>query len=300
MNVIQNKKIYLTIAGLLMALAVILMVVYPLNLGIDFTGGALLEVEVVSSENTPVGAESLEGALQSLALSESSVRGSGEGRFVIKTAPLTETEHQQVITALSTLGSVQELRFTSIGPTIGAELRQSGIYAIIAVVLLIIAYIAFVFRKVSKPVQSWKYGVVAIVALMHDLLIPLGVFAVLGAFYGVVIDSLFITALLAILGLSVNDTIVVFDRIRENLERSPRGDFAETVERSISETFIRSINTSVTTILVLLALFFVGPESTQYFVLALLIGMIAGTYSSIFVASPLLVLWQGNQNSRRR
>jgi len=292
MNIITNKKIYLSIAMALMATSVVLLFVYPLNFGIDFTGGALAEVAVAEG----VTRQNLEVATG--AMGEVSVRATGLDRFVIKTGPLDDEKRQELSDTLATVGVTEILRFTSIGPTIGAELKRGGMYAVVAVAMLIVLYIAFVFRKVSKPVQSWKYGVVAVVALLHDLLIPLGVFAVLGSFTGVVIDSLFITALLAILGLSVNDTIVVFDRIRENLEKKPNGDFAITVERSVNETLMRSLNTSITTLLVLLALFILGPESTRYFVFALMLGLIAGTYSSLFVAAPLLVLWQERARER--
>ncbi|MDP3956201.1 MAG: protein translocase subunit SecF [bacterium] len=290
MNVIANKKRYLSIATAMVCASIVALYLYPLNLGIDFTGGSLIEVSSTQTDSQ------IEEALALLNLEEVSVRQSAEGRFIIKTIPLTQTQHDEILVAL---GNPEELRSTSIGPTLGQELKRKGVYAIVWVVLLIIAYIAFVFRSVSRPVQSWKYGIVAIVALLHDILIPLGIFAVLGALYAVVIDSLFITALLAILGLSINDTIVVFDRIRENLEKK-HGDFAQVVQQSVQETFVRSLNTSITTLLVLLALMIWGPESTRYFVLALMLGLIAGTYSSLFVASPLLVLWQEHSPSSGR
>jgi len=163
------------------------------------------------------------------------------------------------------------------------------------VVFCIITFIAFAFRGVSKPVQSWKYGVVAIITLLHDILLPLGLFAVLGHFFGAEVDALFIVALLTILGISINDTIVVFDRIRENLrlneERNKREEYEEVVGRSIIQTLARSINTSLTVIIVLISLYFLGPVATQNFALTLIVGMVAGTYSSIFLASPLLVAW---------
>jgi preprotein translocase subunit SecF len=187
-----------------------------------------------------------------------------------------------------------EERFTTIGPTLGAELQRKAIAGIIVVLVMIIIFIAWAFRKVSRPLSSWKYGVVAIITLAHDVLVPAGVFAVLGQFMGVEIDLLFLTALLAILGYSINDTIVVFDRIRENLAGSYRTNmkegFDQIVGRSLRETFMRSINTSLTTSLVLIALLVFGSPAIFYFALALLIGIIAGTYSSIFIASPLLVL----------
>jgi preprotein translocase subunit SecF len=174
---------------------------------------------------------------------------------------------------------------------LGAELARKGMMALGLSVLFIIIYIAFAFRAVSRPVSSWKYGLIAIAALIHDVVIPTGVFAILGHFYGVEIDSLFLTALLTIFGLSISDTIVVFDRIRENLKKHRTEPFAETVGKSLEETFVRSLNTSLTVILALLALLLFGGQPTRYFALALTIGMIVGTYSSIFIASPLLVVW---------
>jgi len=183
----------------------------------------------------------------------------------------------------------EELKFESVGPIIGNELKQKSIYAIIIVMLAIIAYIAYAFRQVSYPVESWKYGVSAIVALLHDITIVPGVFAVLGHFAGVQIDAYFITALLTLLGFSVHDTIVTFDRIRENLHRKQDKTFEEVVNISVNETIVRSLNTSLLTVFVLLAVFLFGGETVKYFVLALFLGIIVGTYSSIFIASPLLI-----------
>jgi preprotein translocase subunit SecF len=185
---------------------------------------------------------------------------------------------------------VVELRFDSIGASIGQELRTKSYKAMLYVVIAIIFYVAWAFRKVSKPVTSWKYGVIAVIALLHDILITIGVFVFLGHFLGVEINTPFIAALLTILGYSVNDSIVVFDRVRENLHRYHE-NFDETVNDSINETITRSLNTSLTTICVLLAVYFFGGETIKNFVLALMVGMVSGTYSSIFIASPLLVTW---------
>jgi preprotein translocase subunit SecF len=188
--------------------------------------------------------------------------------------------------------AVSELRFESIGPAIGAELRTKAMWSLILVLVAIAVYVAYAFRKVSRPVASWKYGLITLIAaLLHDVLIPLGVFAVLGKVFLVEINSAFIAAILTILGFSVHDTIVVFDRIRENLLKTG-GAFHEIVERSVNETLARSINTTITTLLPLFAIFFWGGETLKYFALALIIGLVAGTYSSIFLASPLLVVFQ--------
>lgn len=215
------------------------------------------------------------------------------------TTEATTTEDTQLATTSTTSTSsvsqagVNQRRFSSIGPTVGSEITRKAIYGIIAVVVAIILFVAFAFRKVSEPVSSWVYGSVAVVALVHDILIPTGLFAILGVTMGAQVDLLFVMALLAILGFSVNDTIVVFDRIRENLQsvydRDDNEDFSETVGRSLNQVYPRSVNTSMTTLVVLAALYFLGGQSTELFTLTLLVGVIAGTYSSIFLASPLLV-----------
>ena len=204
---------------------------------------------------------------------------------------VTEEVHQKIAKELLKLGAFEELSFETVGPTVGQELKQRSITALIIVLLAIIAYISFTFRKVSKPVPSWRYGVVAVVALLHDVLIPIGVFAVLGHYLDVKIDILFVTAALTVLGFSIHDTIVVFDRIRENIIRHPGKTFEETVNKSVNQTLARSINTSLTALIVLLAVFLFGGVTIKYFVLMLILGIVCGTYSSIFIASPLLVSW---------
>ena len=188
--------------------------------------------------------------------------------------------------------NIEEKRFNSIGPVIGNELKESAVWAIVIALVAIVLYIGFAFRKVSFPVSSFKYGIIATIALFHDVIITLGVFAVLGHFYNVEIGIPFVAAILAILGYSVNDTIVVFDRTRENLLKSGIDDFEKIVNKSVNETLIRSINTSFTTLIVLLVLYLFGGDTIKYFVVALMVGIAAGTYSSIFIASPLLVTWQ--------
>lgn len=301
MFVIKHRSLFFVFSGLIVAASLIIAVVFGLRFGIDFTGGSLLEVEIAGSGVPYVhpSADEITGALAELNLGAIVVQPAGNATL-LRLKAIDERTHQEIIGRLGTLGSpagaVVEKRFTTIGPTVGKELRNKAIAAIILVSLAIVLFIAFAFRKVSKPVASWKYGVVAVITLLHDVTIPTGAFAVLGYLRGVEIDILFVTALLAILGYSVNDTIVVFDRIRENLRRNSeenrRDSFEETVGRSLYETYARSINTSLTVIIAILALFFFGAESTRYFSLALLIGVIAGTYSSIFIASPLLVVWE--------
>jgi len=226
--------------------------------------------------------------------------------LLIRSKDLSEEEHQAILIALSEPDKLTETRFDSIGPVIGKELAQKSWVAMALVLAMIIFYIAFAFRKVSgglsgigKGVSSFKYGLVAVIALVHDVAIPTGIFAILGRYFGAEIDILFVTALLTILGFSVHDTIVVFDRVRENLQKGIGENFENTVGLSVSQTITRSINTSLTVLLVLLALFFFGGETTKYFSLALIVGIIVGTYSSIFLASPLLVTIYNFQQRRQ-
>jgi preprotein translocase subunit SecF len=292
MFVIRNKSIFFIISGLLVLASIVFISMWGLRPSVDFTGGAIVEVSYASS--TP-STEAISTALATAGFEDALVRTAGENGYNIRMRPLAEGDNATIVSTLSALGSgMQVERVSSVGPTVGQELRKKTTIAIVLVVLMIILYIAFVFRKVAKPVSSWNYGLVAIVTLLHDIIIPTGVFAILGHFAGLEADTLFVVAILTILGLSVNDTIVVFDRIRENLrvngEKNINEQFDQTVGKSLEQTYVRSFNTSFTVILVLLVLFFLGGPTIHSFVLTLLVGQIAGTYSSIFIASPLLVV----------
>ncbi len=294
MFVVKYKNLFFLLSAVLIAGSAWSFLNYGLKLGADFTGGSILEVSYQGSRPE---ADTMREALNKLNLGPIAVQLAGEQDVIIRSKTLTEAEHLMMLKSLPFSGAIDqspptEKRFSSIGPTIGRELARRGILAIILVVILIILFIAFAFRKVSRPVSSWKYGIVALIALLHDLIIPVGVFSYLGVARGFEADALFLTGLLTILGLSVHDTIVVFDRIRENLKKHVGLDFAETVGRSLSETFSRSINTSLTIILVLVVLFIYGAAATRDFSLLMATGVLVGTYSSIFIASPLLVVWQ--------
>ncbi len=294
MFIIKHKKIFLTISAFLMIASIVAIATYGLKLGIDFKGGALMEV---SYTNERPALETAVAAVNNSKIGETVVQESGDKDLIVKSRDLSEAERAALTKAL-TIDSkypLTEKTFTSIGPSVGTELARKAIISIILVILAIIAFIAFAFRKVSRPVASWKYGLIAIVTLAHDIIIPSGVFALLGHFHGAEVDSLFVVALLTILGLSVSDTIVVFDRIRENLRAHNGDSFGETVGNSLSQTFTRSINTSLTVIIALLALYFFGPAATKNFAFVLVVGMFFGTYSSIFVASPILVLVGNSQ-----
>lgn len=296
--IIQNRKIWLAISGVLVLLSIIFLGIWKLNAGIDFTGGSLLEIEF--RDNQPTTGD-LKSTLAELNLGgELNVQPTEEKGFIIRFQSIEENTHQQIVQKLkstydnsdSETSNIIENRYEAIGPSIGQELRTKAVYSIILVLICIVLYISWAFRKVSWPVKSWKYGIVAIITLFHDILITLGIFALLGKFGGVEVGLPFIAALLTILGYSVNDTIVVFDRVRENLSRLVKTDFETVVNRSVNETITRSINTSATTLLVLLAIFIFGGLSIKFFVLALMCGVLFGTYSSIFIASPLLVVWE--------
>lgn len=286
MYIIKHKNIFISISVLLVVVSVALISIFGLRLGIDFKGGSQLEMAYTERPSL----ETVKESVTALGFGESLIQPSGENEYFIKMRDLSETERSTLVTTLAKLGTGgEEKSFNSIGPSVGSELAKKSIFSIILVSLAIVLFIAFAFRKVSKPIASWKYGVTAIVTLLHDILIPVGIFAVLSSIYHVEVDTLFVVALLTVLGLSVSDTIVVFDRIRENLKNKAFTTFDETVGRSIEQTYTRSINTSLTVILVLLALFFFGPETTKVFSLMMAAGMFFGTYSSIFLASPLLV-----------
>lgn len=286
MFIITHKNIFIGISAVLFVAAIAVIVTLGLPLGIDFRGGAQLEIAYTEAPELSV----VQNAVTELNFGVTQILPSGETGYFVKTRDLTESEHVQLVSALSTIGSdAKEVGFTSIGPSVGSELARKSIFSIILVSLAIVLFIAFAFRKVSQPIASWKYGVTAIITLLHDITIPVGIFAILARVYGFEVDTLFVVALLTVLGLSVSDTIVIFDRIRENLKDKVFGTFEETVGNSIKQTYVRSINTSMTTIFVLLALFFFGPESTKIFSLIMASGMFLGTYSSIFLASPLLV-----------
>ncbi|HLP86936.1 MAG TPA: protein translocase subunit SecF [Candidatus Paceibacterota bacterium] len=293
MFIIKHKKIFVIISIILVVGSIIAVGLSGLKFGIDFKGGSLLEVEY----NTTRPEQSVvESAIKPLSLGEVVIQPMGTTGYSIKTKEINEVERASIITALG--AGVTEKSFNSIGPSVGAELIRKSIISFILVALGIIFWIAFSFRKVSKPVSSWKYGLIAIITLVHDILIPVGAFAILSSIYGVEIDTLFVVAILTILGLSVSDTIVVFDRIRENIRIGHFKTFDETVGQSINQVYSRSIATSSTVIIALLALVFFGPTSTKVFAMMLTAGMFFGTYSSIFLASPLLVIFKNLQGKK--
>jgi preprotein translocase subunit SecF len=300
MFIVKYKKIFIGISVVLVALSLIALMIFGLRIGIDFKGGALTEVDYKTSRPAQ---ENLNKSLEALDFGSVLLQPTGELGYIIKTRDLNDSEHTLLVQTLADgkENVLTETSFNSIGPSVGRELARKAVVAIVLVALAIIGFIAFAFRKVSRPVASWKYGIIAVVALLHDITIPTGIFVFLSHYYGAELDTLFVVAILTILGLSVSDTIVIFDRIRENLRNqssSAKINFSEIVGHSLEQSFVRSLCTSLTVILVLLALFFFGPVTTKYFALMLTAGMFFGTYSSIFLASPLLLLveeWQSKK-----
>lgn len=237
--------------------------------------------------------EEATGILTSAGQDHALIQPSGDTKMIIRLEALDETAHQAVLGAFKTKDpNVVEMQFNSFGPSVGSELARKTTTGVLVTLILIALFVAWSFRKVSEPVKSWKYGLLTIIAGFHDVIVPLGLFAVLGHFYGWQIDTAFVAAALTILGYSINDTIVVFDRTRENLGRFGGDKFGDIVDKSIQQTLFRSLYSSLTTMLALLAIFIWGGESTRPFALALFVGVGVGTYSSIFIASPLLVAWE--------
>ena len=295
-NIVKTQKIWFVVSGILMVVSIVFIALAGLKLGIDFTGGSKLSIRFDSRPEVTV----LSAALETIEIGGVQVQPSGDNLVILKTPHLDNEQKNKILEKLRTdFGTVEEQSFESVGPTIGQELRSKAILAIIVVLIAIIAYISWAFRKVSSgPVSSWIYGLGAIIALFHDILIVTGLFAFLGFMFNVEIDSLFVTALLTILGFSIHDTIVVYDRIRENIKEHSSEDFSAVVNISINQTMVRSLGTSMTALIVLLALYLFGGESLHYFMLALIAGIIVGTYSSIFIASQFLIVWRKMQHKK--
>lgn len=292
MNIVRHKNWYFALSLLVIIPGVISLALWGLNPAIDFSGGSSITFSRVTKQSVVV------DALKTNHIAVASIATNGTS-ITVRTKPLDSKQNTAILATLQKSDpSVTEDEFATVGPTIGKETTTNALLGVAVASLLIVLYIAWSFRGVRKPANSFQFGITAIVALLHDALVLLGIFSILGHLFGVEVDSLFVTAVLTVIGFSVHDTIVVFDRIRENLGRMPFADFSEVVNASITQTLGRSLNTSLTVILVLFALLLFGGDSTKWFIAALLIGIISGTYSSIFNASPLLVLW--NEWSQRR
>ena len=287
-NFLKYSKIYFIFSTIVVAASIASLIIFGLKPGIDFTGGSILEIDYKTERPSN---QTVKDALSEFNLGDFFVQPADEKGVILRMGSINEEAHQKIIEKLKETGDFEEARFESIGPTIGRELREKTKVVIALALLVIVLYIAIAFRKVSRPVTSWQYGIASLFSLFHDILIPLGIFSLLGKFYQIQITIPVICALLAVIGYAINNVVVVYDRIRENLLRGHRLTFEETVNASLNQTLTRQLNTSLTTLFPLLAIFFLGGETLRYFALTLILGIAAGTYSSIFLASPLLVSW---------
>jgi len=289
----QKKKLWMIISGLLMIPAIFALIYWKLPLGIDFQGGAQLELKFAKEQKQSELKEKISNYPEARGVTITETEGD---TYIVRVLPISEEEHKKILAKVKNdFGEFTEQQFQSVGPSVSRDLTQKAIIAVIIASLLIVLYLAYSFRGLTYPVSSWRFGVVAVIALLHDLVISVGIFAILAHYLGYEVDSSFITAVLTIMGFSVHDTIVVFDRIRENLSKSgsvSSEEFEQIADRSISETLNRSIATSLTVLFTLTALLLIGGESIRGFVATLLVGILVGTYSSIFTATPLLVIWQ--------
>ncbi|MDO8509726.1 MAG: protein translocase subunit SecF [bacterium] len=298
---IKFSRVWIWITLLTFAISLWAVVIWGLKPGIDFTGGSLMELSF--SKTRPTNEQIQNTLAKDMQLKDIVLQKTGDTDYIIRTNFLNEDDHQKLLKVVREQygkdnNVVKENRFETIGAAISKQLRSRAVWAIIFVCLGIVGYVAFAFRQVSRPVASWKYGVLAIVSLLHDVFLVMGVFAALGHYYGVEVDTGFVVAILTVLGYSVNDTIVVYDRIRENLIRHSSASFEDTVNDGLNQTLMRSINTTMKTTLPLFALFFLGGMTIHNFTLALIIGIISGAYSSIFIASPMLVYVEKWQRSK--
>lgn len=289
MFIVNHRGFFFWLTGLILAGAIGAIVAWGLPLGIDFTGGSAMHI--VYTERPSV--EEVQAHVMSAGLGASSVRPVGENGISIRTRTMTPDEHTALLALLSEKEPVQELSFTSVGPSLGEQFTGKALWAIAAVLLAILLYIAYAFRKVSRPVSSWGYGLVAILMLIIDIIVPVGFFSAYAHYTGAEIDSLFVVAILALLGYVMNDIIVVFDRVRDhvavNEKEGKKEEFEVTVGKSIDETIARSINTSLTTAIVLISLMYFGAPATRTFALVMLVGVVVGTFSSICRSAPLLI-----------
>lgn len=295
MNIISRKNWFFLLSAIAIIPGIISLILSGLKLSIDFTGGTRYEFSAKQADK-----DKIEKVLKDNKVQIHSLNIDGEN-VSLKTSPIDQAGKVKIAESLKSIYSdMKENNFETVGPTIGGETQKNALMAVVIASIAITAYIAFAFRKVSQPVSSWKYGVCAIAALLHDILLVVGAFSILGFFASIEVDSLFITALLTVMGFSVHDTIVVFDRIRENLRKNYDTPFEEVVNNSLLETMNRSLNTSLTVVIVLFALLLFGGETIRWFIVALLVGIVSGTYSSIFNASPLLVVWYEWDKKRKK
>lgn len=294
MSFIRPAKFFLSLSSILVIASIALIVVPGPRLSIDFTGGTLMEISVADGQSKDTVSAALNTFESDESLGNVAISTIKEGNLLMRMRDISNEEHLALVDHLNeVIGEIDERQFTTIGPTVGASMKSRAVVALIMAAIAIVLYIAFAFRKVPKRLSPWRFGVIAVITLLHDVLITIGVFIIISQVTGFEFDTLFITALLTILGYSVNDTIVIFDRIRDNLALQDRSEtFEEVADKSLRESITRSINTTMSTLIMLGSLFLLGSESIRWFVLTLIVGAVIGTYSSIFLATPLLVKWK--------
>jgi len=297
MNILGVRKIWFGVSWLVIIIGILAMSFYGYRTGIDFAGGTILEIQIETSGNDLDHKQLIVDSYKEVVGLDVAVVTVDHNRYMVRSKQIINEQKNEILAyLLQYFDKVDELRFESVDPSIGYDVVRKAIIAILLAVVGILLYIAYSFRRMSGSLNSWRFSMAAIVALVHDMLILLGLYAIVGKFFGAEIDGMFIVAVLTLLGFSVHDTIVTFDRVRENLRRRAGEDIEIIINDSIVETVVRSINTSFTLLLVLMAMFFFGGNTLKFFVLALIIGVIVGTYSSIFIAAPML-LW-GRQSKR--
>lgn len=295
-NFIKYKNIFIILTLVLVAGSLAAIAIYRLKPGIEFTGGSVTQIEYQESRPSE---DAVREKIANLGIKDVTIYSQGDKGLIIRSEALDAQVHTKLVGVLEQTGKFDEKSFETIGPVVGKELTGKTTLLVLISLLAMLVYIAIAFRNVPGPVSPWQYGVASFLILCHDVLVPLGVFAVLGAFYGVQITIPIITALLTVVGYAINNVIVVYDRIRENLVRDHKADFAEISNRAINQTLSRQINTSIATLLPVFAIYFWAGTSLKYFALALILGIATGTYSSVFLASQLLVVWMGLKKSRK-
>lgn len=284
---LKFTKIFYSVFLILAVVSAVILFMFGLNLGIDFLGGSIIEL---SFEQRPSN-QQISEKLNNLDLGELVIQPRGTSEVVIKTKEINSEIHEKIISQLAELSPLTENSFENIGPVVGKEIRDKTIVLVFVCLAALLLYISIAFYKVQRPLSSWQYGLISVITLAFDVLVVLGVLAFLGKQYNVQFNIPIITALLTIIGYTMNDKVIVFDRVRENLLNSRQDDFSTIVEKSLNETIVRSISTGICTLFVLFAIFFWGGETLKYFSLVLIVGIIVGTFSSLFLAAPLLVTW---------